>query len=68
MWLEFLVLLSVAGYLFYRWAVANNDFFEKRGIPYSKPYFLFGNIKEVVFRQKSAFDIFISLYSEHDSK
>ena len=68
MLLEFLVLLAVAGYLFYRWAVANNDFFEKRGVPYSKPTFLFGNFVKMVFRQKSMFDIFIDLYNESNAK
>ena len=68
MLIEFLVLLTVAGYLFYRWAVANNDYFEKRGIPYSKPTFLFGNFAKVVFRRKSLFDAFVDLYNEYDAK
>ena len=68
MLLAFLVLLAVAVYLFYRWAVANNDFFEKRDIPYSKPSFLLGNFAKAVFRRKSLFDIFVDLYNEHDAK
>lgn len=42
---EFVILggICLTLYGFYKWVVKNNDFFEKRGIKYLSPYFLFGN-------------------------
>ncbi|XP_037811692.1 probable cytochrome P450 9f2 [Lucilia sericata] len=68
MWIEFLILLAVAGYLFYRWATINNNFFKDRGVPYSKPTILFGNFFEMVLRKKSMFDLIIDIYNEHNGK
>lgn len=68
MWLEFLILLTLAGYLFYRWATKNNNYFKDRGIPYSEPKLLFGNFWKMILRQKSMFDLIIDIYNEHDGK
>lgn len=35
--------ISLFLYAFYKWATINNDYFEKRGVSYLKPYFLVGN-------------------------
>lgn len=68
MWVEFLILFSVALYLLYRWATANKNFFKERGIPYAKPVPLFGNFWEMVMRRKSMFDLFVDIYNKHDGK
>ncbi|EAT47609.1 AAEL001312-PA [Aedes aegypti] len=38
------VLIPIVSYLLYRWAVATYDFFEKRKIPYVKPYPFVGGL------------------------
>ncbi|XP_013101421.1 probable cytochrome P450 9f2 [Stomoxys calcitrans] len=68
MWTEFLILVSVALYLFYRWATAYKDFFRDRGLPYCKPVPMVGNFWEMILRRKSMFDIVIDLYNKSDSK
>lgn len=34
----FLYLIPVAIYFFYKWLMANEDFFKNQGIPYLKPF------------------------------
>ncbi|XP_019561198.3 cytochrome P450 9b2 [Aedes albopictus] len=40
----FVVVIPLAGYLIYRWAVATYDYFEKRKIPFVKPYPFVGGL------------------------
>lgn len=37
------ILLSILGYLFYRYGTKNEDYFSRLGLPYMKPQFLMGN-------------------------
>lgn len=68
MWYEFLALLGVASFLFYRWMTRNNDHFEKRGIPYKKPTFFLGAFWELLFKKKTIFDIVKDIYREHNGQ
>lgn len=43
----FVVVFSTFIYTFYKWATANNDYFEHRNLKYLKPRFLIGNIGEI---------------------
>ena len=65
---EFLILVIILLTLFYYWATKHYDFFKKQGIPYHKPFPLFGSMKEMVFRQKSFLDGIVDLYNMHDGK
>jgi hypothetical protein len=49
----FLLLVLVLVYLFYRWSVGNNDYFEKIGLPFDKPVPLFGNSLKFVMQKES---------------
>lgn len=64
MW-EFLILSVLSLYFFYRRATANFDFFEKRGIPYDKPFPVFGSLKNVTLRKRSFFHAVLDLYNKH---
>lgn len=50
-----LVLYALAAvlYLIYKLVTANNDYFEKKGIPYMKPKFLVGSRSDLLLRNKS---------------
>lgn len=50
-----LVLYALAAvlYLIYKLVTANNDYFEKKGIPYLKPKFLIGSRSDLILRNKS---------------
>lgn len=43
MFVELLLFVILISYLFYKWAISKNDYFERRNIKYMKPNFLFGN-------------------------
>lgn len=64
---EFVILLSVTLFAFYKWATANSDFFEKIGIPYDKPFPLFGSQKDLVLGKISMFENVIRLYKQFDT-
>uniref|UniRef100_A0A1A9W7C0 Cytochrome P450 n=1 Tax=Glossina brevipalpis TaxID=37001 RepID=A0A1A9W7C0_9MUSC len=68
MWVEFILLIALVLYIFYRWATANNDFFSKRGIPHKKPKILFGNMAGLALRRTSIIDLIVDLYNEHDGQ
>lgn len=40
-------------YFFYKWGIANYDYFEKKGIAFSKPAFLFGSNTSLLINRKS---------------
>ncbi|XP_075148978.1 putative cytochrome P450 9f2 [Haematobia irritans] len=67
-WLEILCLLVAIVFFFYRWVIANKDYFAKRGIPYDKPTFLMGSFVDIFRRQKSMYEVIIDLYNKHDGK
>jgi len=37
------LLLLILSYFAYKWIVRNNDYFERKGIPYAKAMFLMGS-------------------------
>lgn len=43
MFVEILLFVILISYVFYKWAISNNDYFERRKIKYMKPKFLFGS-------------------------
>ncbi|EDW74167.1 uncharacterized protein Dwil_GK21528 [Drosophila willistoni] len=57
--LEILLALVALAIIFYKWATATFDEFEKKGLPYEKPYPLVGNNLSVVLG-KSSFQKLIS--------
>lgn len=65
MWFEFTLLLGLTIFLFYRWSIANKDFFKERGLTYDEPFPLFGSMKDIVFRKMSILDLVIKLYKKH---
>lgn len=48
-----LVAIAVLCYLFYKWAVKNNDYFEKKGVSFVKPVFLLGSNSNMFFDKMS---------------
>lgn len=55
-------IVVVLGVIFYKWFVANYDYFEKRGIPYLKPKFLFGSNMNLLINKKSLPEFVKNLY------
>ncbi|XP_058124702.1 probable cytochrome P450 9f2 [Anopheles coustani] len=49
--------LAVALFLFYKWSVATYDYFEKRKVPYVKPFPLFGQVLSFFTRKEHTVDI-----------
>jgi hypothetical protein len=45
-------LVSVALYLFYKWATATYDFFEKQGVPFNRPLPLLGSEFGVLLKKQ----------------
>lgn len=64
---EFIILFTVAVVAFYKWATANSQFFEKRGVPYDQPYPLFGSQKDLVFGKTSMFENVNRLYKQFNT-
>nr|XP_014086784.1 probable cytochrome P450 9f2 [Bactrocera oleae] len=64
---EALFVGSTLLYIFYRWATANFDFFEKRGIPYDKPFPMFGSLTQITLRRSSIFHTIKDLYNKQKS-
>lgn len=51
-------------YLLYKWLGKKNDYFEKKGVAYSKPAFLIGNQTDMVLRRASLAEIVNKWYKE----
>lgn len=47
------VLIGLLLQVLYKLITKNNDFFTKNGIKFPKPYLLFGNSGEFIFRKKN---------------
>lgn len=62
------VAIAVALYFFYKWGVKDNDYFEKRGIPYSKPVFLLGSNSSMFINRMSLPDVVQQWYNELSSE
>ncbi|KAF5305912.1 hypothetical protein FQR65_LT07523 [Abscondita terminalis] len=61
------VLIILATY-FYYFTTTTYKYWEKKGIPYIKPVFLFGNVADCVFRKKSVPQVFKSIYAQSNGK
>jgi cell division protein FtsW (lipid II flippase) len=51
-------------FLFYKWAISNNDYFEKRGVAFLKPAFLLGSSSHVFYSKISLPEILKKWYSD----
>lgn len=61
----FLYLIPIALYLLYKWAVKNNDYFEKQGIPYVKPWPLVGSNFEMFFKKTPFVTFLMDSYNQY---
>lgn len=61
-----LVLYALVAVLFlvYKLLTAKNDYFEKKGIPYTKPKFIVGSRSDLVLRNKSMPEVVKEWYDE----
>ena len=57
-------LLIGAAYFFYKWATANNDYFEKKDIAFSKPVFLLGANSNMFINKRSLPEAVETWYNE----
>jgi cytochrome P450 family 9 len=60
-----LYLLPVALYLFYKWATARYDYFEKQGIVFHKPLPLLGSDFGLLFKKIPFVDSLMLNYNLH---
>lgn len=63
-----LLLLSGIGlifYSFYKWATQNDKYFEKRGVAYRKPNFIFGNTRDFFLNRIGLLEFVENLYNAH---
>jgi hypothetical protein len=66
--LVWIVLLSLAGFLLYKYATKYSHYFDERGIEYLKPVFLIGSNWPIMFKKESMPDFFKRNYLEHSDK
>lgn len=60
--------IVVLAYLFYKWAVANNDYFEKLGVAFLKPVFLLGANANLLYKPLSGKDLINKWYNSDEVK
>lgn len=58
-----LATIALVSYAFYKWATANNDYFEKRNVKFIKPSFLFGSTSGLFFNKYDATEFSDKFYS-----
>lgn len=63
-WLLLLVLLFTISFAFYKWATANDKYFQKRNVKYVEPTFLIGNTGDLFFNRCSAVAYTQKIYNE----
>lgn len=56
--------IAIAIYYFYKWSTKNHDYFQKRGIPYKKPFLFLGSSPSFWLSKQTIGEFIISLYSE----
>nr|CAD7202246.1 unnamed protein product [Timema douglasi] len=61
-WLLILGLLLLAAHTYATW---NHDFFSKKGLPYTKPWPIFGNMGKAVLKRASFADVLLGMYRQH---
>lgn len=57
-------LIVAIAFLVYKLTTTKNDYFKKKGIPFSKPKFLVGSRSDLIFRNKSMPDFVMDVYNE----
>jgi hypothetical protein len=55
--------VAAAAFLFYKWATATYDYFEKRGVKFIKPTFLIGSNSNMFLNKMSLPDIVKKWYN-----
>lgn len=65
LWTIFIIVIL---YILYKWSVANNDHFHKKGIPFQRPIPLLGNSAGVLLHKKSIYDAILFSYNEYKGK
>lgn len=60
--------IALLAYGFYKWAVSNHNYFEKRKVKYMKPKFLVGNTGGFFLNRYSAVDFAQLLYNAFPSE
>ncbi|CAD7083918.1 unnamed protein product [Hermetia illucens] len=65
LWSQWSLLVGVGLFAIYKWLTATYDFFEKKNVPYDKPVIFFGNMRSMVLRQESMFDMFKRFYMKY---
>lgn len=63
-----LYLIPVVIYLFYKWATAKYDFFEKQGIPFIKPFPLLGSNIGLFFKKKPFVESMVDAYNQFENE
>ncbi|XP_065206696.1 uncharacterized protein LOC135836046 [Planococcus citri] len=64
--LSTLFLIIVTGLLYIYWFLKqSHKFFDQYGIPYPKPHWLFGNMKDMILCKKVAWLVYKDLYDKH---
>jgi hypothetical protein len=55
-------------YLFYQWVMQKYEYFEAKGVPFSKPVFLLGSSYNMFFNRLSLPDVTLKWYREMRSE
>lgn len=55
--------ITLLAYAFYKWAVINNDYFEKRNVKFMKPKFLVGNTGGLFMNRYTATEYAMMIYN-----
>lgn len=63
--LEYLPLVGLLGYAFYKWVTCNDDYFAKRNLPFLKPTFLLGTNGVVMLKLQRMDEWARRLYNAH---
>lgn len=62
--LLFVIVILTAIYAFYKWATANDKYFEQRNVKFVKPTFLIGNTGDLFFNRCSAAEYSKNIYNQ----
>lgn len=59
--------LLILGFVIYKWLTSDNDYFDKLGIPYEKPWPVVGNNLNILLQKESINDITSRCYKKYKS-
>jgi hypothetical protein len=60
----FVIAGAVLLFLIHKYLTANNNYFEKKGIPFNKPTFIVGSRGDLILRNKTVLDVVLGWYNE----